>query len=89
MRLFRRLAHGADNVVLNAQTRDREAIWQVFRRQWARKNGPVDVKDRPACPADRMIVILRRAIDPKTIASIGHPSTQALANKGVERLVDR
>jgi hypothetical protein len=57
------------------------------QRTW--ENFPVDIKNGTTGPAHSVVVILGRAIHPKTIASIGHPPAQPFANKCVERLVDR
>jgi hypothetical protein len=50
---------------------------------------PFNVKNFSTCATNRVIVILRCAVNPEPVAGTGNPSAKAIADEHIERLVYR
>jgi hypothetical protein len=87
---LRGLATGtANDLVFKAQSGNGQTVRQLRRRRWQRKVLPFNIKDFSTYATNRMIVILRRAIDPEPVAGTGNPSAKAIADEYIERLINR
>jgi len=85
----RLLTGRTDDLILKAYARHHQAIRQVLWRARQLQLIPVHIKNRPTQATYRVVMVLRRPINPQAVPGAAHPATQPGADEHIQRLIDR
>src|SRR5215469_18928392 len=84
----RLLAGPTDDLIRQADASHHQAVGHLPGRGGKLYLIPVHINNRSTPATHRVIMVLRRAIDPQPVPRAAHPTTEARADEHIERVID-